>query len=303
MSSKVVTVAGVQFPQNMIDVAKSHPGMAWGDLGQKLTQAGGCKNCGDRKNLYLTIGKEKTGNTVPGMVKDGTAFFWIDSETYKGWVRGYLRAFPCPVCNKKDIAEDLITICGLPDADLTVRLDDFLPLEGKEKAHELAVHVLNLNEPRDFFLFYGKNGRGKSMLLKAICNGYRFRGIPATYVNLPDLLADIRKNFNKETRGNAEESLYEYRTRKVLVIDELDKANVTDWAGETIFRLVNHRYENKDTLLTIFANETAPDKGNYFESRISAGVSVEVAGIDMRQVEGEEKRAEIFAEDRQEKLK
>ena len=278
---KTITYQGVEYPVDMIAVAKAHRGMAWGQI-YPTPQNGGCRNCADMKALYLIIGKSKVQTTF--QVRDGTAFFWIDEPNYSGWVRGEMRAFPCPVCSGSNVVDGLIRLSGLEGSDLNVRIEMFAALHGKEKARDLAIKILNMEQPEGFYLFYGANGRGKSMLLKAIANGYRLRNIPATYVNLPDLLADIRRNFSKDAAGDAEESLYEYRTRNVLCIDELDKANITDWAYETVFRIINHRHTSKR--LTIFATEKEPDKGNYFGSRVSSGIVVEIGGDDIRQAEG-----------------
>ncbi len=84
---------------------------------------------------------------------------------------------------------------------------------------------------------------------------------------------------------------------RVLAVDEISEISLTDWSRQTLFRLLDSRYNERDNLLTVLALK--PDPGNlpddlaYLSSRISGGVPVEVAGPDMRGVQGIRARANL----------
>jgi DNA replication protein DnaC len=201
---------------------------------------------------------------------------------------GYrLRAF-CPVCKGDARSAYLIRFSGLQGVDLDLRLDQFRVLEGKAEARRRAGELLGMTpSPVGFVSFYGGFGTGKTMLLKALVNGFRLAGVAAVYTTLADVLAEVRGMFNNPAQDAAESLIRRYKHHQALMIDEVDRVNLTGWAQETAFRLLDARYQAREYALTLLATNCDPGRMpeglEYLGSRMAEDM-VEVGGLDMRQV-------------------
>jgi DNA replication protein DnaC len=259
-----------------------------------------CENCNDLGRVMVwkvTGGPSQWPPTGKGSIK------WMDLDRGEGWYSGEMLSDTCTACNESGRRLYLITVSGLSGNELDTKLHHFLAdgaLARKAPAIEAARNVLEMGRKAHGFLTYhGGYGVGKTLLLKALVNEYRMIGHPAAYRTMAGLLGEIRENFgdnqgvNPRSLGvNRVEDVIEYYARraKVLALDEVDRVNLTDWAKETIFRLINARYENQGELLTIVATNTAPDNLDqelqYLASRMKSGQIVEVPGPDMRPAQG-----------------
>lgn len=247
-----------------------------------------CQNCGGYGIIMVYVidgGPYKQPN---GKVK------WLDfpeTPDQSGWYSGRLETAPCPVCRGGQMDTWLRQNCGLSGNDLEISLSTFSTrgeYSAKKPALELARTLLAMNhEPSGFITFFGGYGVGKSHLLKGLVNGFRQIRVLARYSTMADLLADIRERFGDDTGIRAvEDAIDDLRRARVLCLDEIDRVNMTGWAKETMFRLLNARYEERDRLLTVMATNLAPDEMpaeiGYLKSRFTAGVICEVAGPDVR---------------------
>lgn len=115
-----------------------------------------------------------------------------------------------------------------------------------KKAWEAAKHFRVIGDGVGL-MFFGPYGIGKTHLAAAIANSHIGK-MPVLYVSVPDLLAEIRDTMNK--RG--ESSRLEMAKRvDLLVLDDIGAEKPSEWVRETLFVLVNHRYEYKlSTVLT-----------------------------------------------------
>ncbi len=218
---------------------------------------------------------------------------WLTHRGRSGWWLGETKVEFCPVCRQGEKDLYLERNSGLSGRDLRISLQDFQvigELSPKAPALETARRLLGMNQrPAGFVTFTSREyGVGKTFLLKALVNGFRAVDVLARYIPLPDLLVEIREKF-----GEADASdrlIAETRRAAVLCLDELDKAHLTGWALETIFRLLNSRYEERERLLTVLATNTPPEQMppelGYLASRMQAGQVIEVAGPDVRRALG-----------------
>jgi len=246
-----------------------------------------CPNCGDLGTLYAF--KVEAGPFMQPAGR-GSKFLLDYDGRGPGWYKGHLEAAPCPACGSSRLVDWFTSKCGLSGSDLTVTLSQFKPEEGKGPARETAAGLLAMNrKPSGFVTFHGMYGTGKSMLLKALVNGFRLMEVYAVYSSLADLLASIRAKFGEEN-NSAEQMLDSLRDVRVLCVDEVEKANLTPWAWETVQRLMDSRYNERDCLLTVMASNVPPwklpNELQYLGSRMTGGVVVEVGGQDMRPVVG-----------------
>lgn len=271
------------WPSEFIADAKARPGRVIGLEVDAPAILSDCQNCGGLEVLYAYYVEGGPYKNAPGA---GKVSRWFDD----GWYTGELKASACPVCagSKKNLWMERVS--GLTGADLNIRIENFRVggmFAGKEHAREIACGLLALTPaPYGFVTFWGNYGTGKTTLLKALVNSFRVAGVLSVYIRMADLLASVRDTFGDSARGAAESLIAEYRGVRVLAIDEIDRVNLTSWASETMFRLVDWRYEQQDTILTVAATNTAPElmprEYQYLASRMTGGVVVELAGADVR---------------------
>ena len=263
-----------------------------------------CPNCGGSKLMMVYVIDGGPYQNPAGKVK------WLDlppdppdpqTPNVPGWYSGRLEAAPCPVCAGGQMDAYLARNCGLTGSDLEIYLADFRTngnLGGKEKALSVAKSLLAMNRrPAGFVTFTGGCGVGKTHLLKGIVNGFRLLRVMARYSTMADLLADIRERFGNDRGRAVEEAIDDINRAQVLCIDEIDRINLTGWAKETLFRLLNQRYENRHRFLTVAAANTRvedmPPELGYLASRFTSGIVVDVPGPDMRPAQGLKMSKEI----------
>ncbi len=109
---------------------------------------------------------------------------------------------------------------------------------------------------------YGRQGRGKTEMACGALRGYIRSGIieadrmaffatkSARFVNVPEWLMEMRKTY--DVRGESESDLMEsYAGVGMLCLDDLGKGQMTPWAIERIYTLLDMRYrEDRPTVIT-----------------------------------------------------
>jgi DNA replication protein DnaC len=136
-------------------------------------------------------------------------------------------------------------------------------------------------------LLVGDVGTGKSHLGAAALNA-SVHPKPGYFYTVSRLLASIRSEIfdtNGPQRQEADVVRRYAETRGLLVLDDLGTEKATEWAQQTLYEILNYRYEwALPTILT--GNE--PDKiDERIESRFSAGYVV-CSGQDVRRLDRQE---------------
>lgn len=248
-----------------------------------------CPNCGGHEIMLVYV-----ISSGPFRQPNGGKVKWLDYPE-PGFYTGELKSAPCPVCQKGRMQAYLQKNCGLRDADLQKSLSDFRAtgaFASKAEALDTARSFLAMNrQPHGWLTYYGDYGVGKSHLMMGLVNGFRQIGVVARYAPMSELLADIRERFGGDNGVREVENVIDdFRRARVLCIDEVDRVNLTGWAKETIFRLLNARYNESEKLLTVLGTNLAPrnlpPELGYLSSRMTSGVCIEVPGPDVRPIQG-----------------
>jgi len=202
------------------------------------------------------------------------------------------KAVPCPDCNLSRLPGLLRERSQLAGWLKDATFENYRQGRGNQAGLEAARAFAEA--PLGWLTLWGTWGPGKTHLLAAIVNHLTAAGIAAVYFTLPDLLSELRKCL--EPGGDITLTALFERVRRVrvLALDEADpdKVNLTSWARETIYRLLDARYRELDSLGTAFATNKEPVPGTggdwgYIYSRMHdhRGVVVRVGGGDARPVD------------------
>ena len=100
---------------------------------------------------------------------------------------------------------------------------------------------------------HGVRGTGKTMLAAIIANERAQAGSPVLFASVPDLMADIRSSFKD---GTTSEAVQAVKNTPFLVLDDLGAEKMTEWVGEQLFCIVNHRYNER--LQTVVTSNYSP---------------------------------------------
>lgn len=95
---------------------------------------------------------------------------------------------------------------------------------------------------KNSILFYGNTGTGKTHLAAAISNHViNENHHPVMFGTFIEFLDRIRSEFN----DNTERTKHDMKTVPLLVIDDLGKEKQTVWSDQTLFEIINYRYEHR----------------------------------------------------------
>jgi len=102
-------------------------------------------------------------------------------------------------------------------------------------------------------LFIGPCGVGKTHLAVAVIRELvEKKNVPCCFYDFRDLIREIQSTFTPESVISESDVLTPVFQSEVLVLDELGAKRTTAWVEETIFYIINHRYNHKK--LTIFTS-------------------------------------------------
>lgn len=101
-------------------------------------------------------------------------------------------------------------------------------------------------------LFIGSCGVGKTHLAAAILNELiRSKRLDGVFYDFRDLIRDIQSTFGGGSDVSESDILAPVFGSPLLVLDELGAKRSTDWVEETIFYIINQRYnQNRTTIFT-----------------------------------------------------
>lgn len=137
-----------------------------------------------------------------------------------------------------------------------------LPLEEQENLERAFNEASSFAEaPKDWLVFMGRNGCGKTHLAAAIANYQLQKGKPVIFVFVPDFLDHLRSTFSPESKVTYDELFERVKKAPLLILDDLGEQASTPWAQEKLYQLINHRYNDRlptviTTCLTLENMET-----------------------------------------------
>lgn len=143
-----------------------------------------------------------------------------------------------------------------------------------------------VKNPKNFLVFCGTPGVGKTYLCAALCKEYLDLKKPIYYLSERQFFNRLRSVIQKDWD-------YEYEIKKIseypfVMIDDIGSSQMTEWQKEVLFSLVDWRSKtNFPTVLTsnIFIKDMAEEFSPRFVSRLkqTGNTIIELDWIDKRQ--------------------
>lgn len=99
--------------------------------------------------------------------------------------------------------------------------------------------------PDGWLVLEGTYGCGKTHLAAAIGNACLARGEMVLFITTPDLLDHLRSTYGPSSEIGYDEMFDRIRGANLLILDDLGSENPSQWAGEKLFQLLNHRYSQR----------------------------------------------------------
>ena len=180
-------------------------------------------------------------------------------------------AIPCP-CRRPDRFKKLLTAARIPPRYAKCSFETFKSAPGTSQDNALLLAQKLVNEfPGDRgLLFMGPAGVGKTHLAVAIIRGLIEKGFAGIFCEFGSLLKEIQESYNPISKSSELKVLAPIYQTDVLVLDELGATSPTDWVRDTMYQIINKRYN--DQKLTIFttnySDARGSDKEQVLEDRI-----------------------------------
>ena len=192
-----------------------------------------------------SVDKARTNNSQPDSVCEicfGTGTR-VDPE--KG-------ASPCS-CQSSSRTGRMFRAARIPARYAECSLDNFtrIPNSSQDQAFLYACRlVLDYPAVDRGLLFMGPAGVGKTHLAVSIMKGLLSKGFAVVFYEFGSLLKQIQDSYNPVSKTSELRVLAPVYEADVLVLDELGATVPTDWVRDTMYQIINKRYNDKK--LTIF---------------------------------------------------
>ena len=182
-------------------------------------------------------------------------------------------AFPCP-CRKSDRFRKLIAAARIHRRYEKCSFGTFVSTPNTSKgravyrAHKFADEYPAVQRG---LLFMGSAGVGKTHLVVSIIKLLVEKGFGCRFYEFGSLLKEIQDSYNPISKSSELKVLAPVFEAEVLVLDELGATVPTEWVRDTMYQIINKRYnDNKVTIFTTnYLDERRSEKEQILEDRIS----------------------------------
>ena len=181
-------------------------------------------------------------------------------------------AVACP-CLRVNRSRRLINAARIPRRYEKCSFANFISEPGTSQdeallqAHKLAREYPAVDRG---LIFMGPAGIGKTHLAVSIIRDLTEKGFASRFCEFGSLLKEIQDSYNPVSKSSELKVLAPVFQADVLVLDELGATIPTDWVRDTMYQIINRRYnDNKLTIFTTnYLDKPRSDKEQVLEDRI-----------------------------------
>lgn len=157
-------------------------------------------------------------------------------------------------CRRTDTRARFLDLARIPTRFRECSFHNYYPKNDSQYfAHSFASRLVEEYPAVDIgLLFMGPVGVGKTHLAIAILKALiEKKGVNALFYESGSLLKTIQDSYNPISQTSQMRVLAPVYQAEVLVLDELGATPPTDWVNDTIYQIINKRYnDQKLTILT-----------------------------------------------------
>lgn len=159
----------------------------------------------------------------------------------------------CDECQPRR-GDRLLEAANIPRRHAACNFDNYRVPAGSSSIHWALMKAKTL--VNDYpavdrgLLLTGSVGVGKTHLAVAILQGLIAKGVSCLFCESGSLLKQIQDSYNPISKTSELRVLAPVYQAEVLVLDELGATIPTDWVRDTMYQIINKRYNDKK--LTIF---------------------------------------------------
>jgi len=171
-------------------------------------------------------------------------------------------------CSRPQSGEKSIASARIPPRYLACEFDNYFPKSHnqeitKNKAIEFASDYPNLEDEfrGGSLLFTGISGSGKTHMATAVLKELLKKGFSGLFVDFHELLSEIRNTYDELSQTSELDVLRPILGVDVLLLDDLGSQRMTDWVKDTVFHIINLRYNKNRTLLITTNLALEPSEG------------------------------------------
>lgn len=181
----------------------------------------------------------------------------------------------------KENTEKYLLKWGFPERFISFEKEDLF-----RDYKEIFDDLLNILHRHGLYL-YGSVGSGKTCMATLLAKEY----IKNTYedfhfINTTDFLLQLKKTFQENENYNDYDLIMKYAKKENLVIDDLGAEKISEYAKQSIYLVINYRYQhNLKTIIT--SNLSLSEISNLYDDRIASRINemckvVNLLEIDLR---------------------
>ena len=162
---------------------------------------------------------------------------------------------PCQFAAQQQV-RSMLRSSKIPSRYMGKTLADYHVDEANRIAVKYAQNALKLNFGAYFF---GDCGTGKTFLASIVAQEFLRAGKSVIFVKVPALLSDIQATFDKKSNDKTEDLLERLETADLVVLDDFGMEKPTQWAGATLCKILDMRYDNERAVTIITSNLSLED--------------------------------------------
>jgi DNA replication protein DnaC len=184
--------------------------------------------------------------------------------------------------------QSLLDQANIPRRYQACRLDNFeVHNDSHRDALKISRQFINNYPAQDVGLvFIGPCGVGKTHLAVSIIQELmRTKDTSCIFYDFRDLIREIQSTFTPESALSESDVIGPVFQSEVLVLDELGAKRTSAWVEETVFYIINHRYNHKK--MTLFTTnypdtEDEEDKRDSFYKKGGGESLIDRIGVRLR---------------------